>query len=173
MTEQHGVSRPPLDRDLLGLYLSDHLTGATAGLSRAQQMADAYRDREIGPQLRVIADQLEGERDLLVTVIEELGLNRRRHRQALAWAMEHLGRLKLNKRLFSTSPLTVHLELELLRSAVNGKVGLWETLVDLSGELGLDRLEFADLVERAADQSQTLTELHGAIRGQTFRAAAG
>ena len=164
------MSHPGLDRDLLGLYLSDHLTGATAALSRAQQMADAYSDREVGPELRALAEQLEDERDLLVRLIEELGLNRRRHRQVLAWATEHLGRLKLNGRLLTTSPLTVHLELELMRSAVNGKAGLWETLADLSDELGLERLQFEQLEDQATSQSHTLAELHGAIRGQTFRA---
>jgi hypothetical protein len=157
--------------DLLGLYLSDHLTGATGGLNRAQRMADAYGDG-LGPQLRAFAAELEEERDHLTRLVDELGLRQRRHRQALAWAAEHLGRLKLNGRLFSTSPLTLQLELELLRSAVNGKVGLWETLVELSDELDLEPSVYEQLADQALRQSEMLATLHGTVRGRTFRLGA-
>ncbi|HLS44182.1 MAG TPA: hypothetical protein VK045_01995 [Ornithinicoccus sp.] len=159
--------RDTLDMDLLGLYLSDHLTGATGGLYRARRMADDYGD-ELG-QLRTFAAELEEERDLLARLIDDLGLRQRRHRQALAWAAEHLGRLKLNGRLFSTSPMTVHLELELLRAAVNGKAGLFETLVELSDELGLDPATYQHLADRALRQSEMLAGLHATVRGSTFR----
>src|SRR5690625_7767306 len=42
---------PHLERDILGLYLSDHLTGSTAGLERAERMASAYADTDFGQEI--------------------------------------------------------------------------------------------------------------------------
>ena len=159
---------PSIDGDLLSLYLSDHLTGATAGRSRIERMAGAYGEGELGPDLRRLAAQIGEEHTLLQDLIGELGLSRRPHRQALAWLAEHAGRLKLNKRLLSTSPLTVVLELELMRTAVVGKLGGWQTLVELAPELDLDRSRFETLVERAKDQAATLERLHAQVRGPAF-----
>lgn len=38
---------PALDRDLLELYLNDHLTGATAGRARIRHMVQEYADLPI------------------------------------------------------------------------------------------------------------------------------
>lgn len=160
---------PSIEGDLLNLYLSDHLTGATAGRSRIERMADAYDDGELGPDLRRLAVQIGEEYTLLRDLISELGLRQHPHRQALAWLAEHAGRLKLNKRLLSTSPMTVVLELELMRSAVVGKLGGWQTLAELAPDLGLDRSRFETLAERAKDQAATLERLHAQVRGPAFR----
>ena len=40
-----------IDGKLLGLYLSDHLTGATAGVSRIQRMAEAFADTPVSAEL--------------------------------------------------------------------------------------------------------------------------
>ncbi len=159
---------PQIERDLLGLYLSDHLTGATAGLSRLERMVGAYGDTDLGPDLERLAEQVSQERTLLQALIDEFGLRQRPHRQALAWLAEHAGRLKLNKRLLSTSPMTVVLELELMRSAVVGKLGGWQTLAELAPELDLDKSRFEAFAERAKGQLATLERLHAQVRGPAF-----
>jgi hypothetical protein len=51
---------------------------------------------------------------------------------------ELVGRLKLNGRLFQTSPLTPLLELELLASGLRGKRSGWRTMREWAIELELD-----------------------------------
>jgi UDP-glucose 4-epimerase len=165
-----GASVPPgVDRELLGLYLSDHLTGATAGLGRIERMVRDYGDLPQHAELAELSAQIRRERELYVRLLGELGLPRRRHRQLLAGVAERLGRLKLNGRVVSRSPLSVVLETELMRSAVVGKLGGWQTLEEHAGELGLDPQQFHDLGELVQRQLATLDRLHEYARRRAFR----
>ncbi|WP_345750341.1 NAD-dependent epimerase/dehydratase family protein [Microbacterium rhizophilus] len=175
-----GVAQPPadssahrvpadLERDILGLYLSDHLTGATAGADRFDRMAKAYRDTDLGPDLARIAREVRAERTFLKDLISTLELRRRPYRQAAAWAAEKVGRLKTNGRPLG-SPMTPLLEIEVMRSALVGKLGGWETLAELAPDLGLPRRMFTDLVDRAREQVATLDRLHAHVVPEAFRA---
>jgi nucleoside-diphosphate-sugar epimerase len=157
-----------LERDILGLYLSDHLTGATAGVARFQRMARAYADTDLGPDLRRIAAEVRDERVFLRDLIASLELPRRRHRQALAWLAEKAGRLKTNGRPLG-SPMTPVLETEIMRGAVMGKLGAWETLAELSDDLGLPADMFTALAERTREQAAILERLHRRIVPGAFR----
>src|SRR5690606_2402976 len=145
----HRVPRH-LERDILGLYLSDHLTGATAGLERAERMAAAYADTDFGEELERVALEIREERELLKELIDSLELRRRPYRQAAAWVAEKAGRLKLDERP-GGSPMTPLLESELMRSAVMGKLGLWQGLAERSDDLGLPTPPFEALAQQARD----------------------
>lgn len=157
-----------LERELLGLYLSDHLTGATAGAARIRRMATGFADTDIGPELARLADEIASERAFLRQLIPSLELRRRPYRQAVSWLAERIGRLKTNGRV-TGSPMTPVLELELMRGAVVGKAGAWETLEELAPELGLPPETFRDLADRARAQADTLQRLHARVRGDAFR----
>lgn len=165
----HPSVPPEVDRHLLGLYLSDHLTGATAGLGRIERMVGDYADLPLHAELVEVAAQIRAERELYVRLLRELGLPRRRHRQLLAGVAERVGRLKLNGRVVERSPMSVVLEAELMRSAVVGKLGGWQTLEEHAGELGLDPAQFRELAERAQRQLATLDRLHEHARRRAFR----
>jgi len=167
-----GSDTRKIDRDLLGLYLSDHLTGATGGTSRIERMARSYADTGLGPELSSLATEIAGARRELAELIDRLDLPSRPHRQAAAWVAEHAGRLKLNGRLFSRSPLSVVLELEIMRSAVAGQLGLWQAMVDLAPDLGLERAPFEELAERSSGFQTRLERLHELARVSAFRADA-
>ena len=160
---------PHLERDILGLYLSDHLTGSTAGLERAERMASAYADTDFGQELERVALEIREERELLKDLIDSLELRRRPHRQAAAWVAEKAGRLKINERP-EGSPMTPLLESELMRSAVMGKLGLWQTLTELSPDLGLPAPLFEALAQQARDQAETYERVHQHIIGKVLRA---
>ncbi|WP_203135236.1 NAD-dependent epimerase/dehydratase family protein [Microbacterium sp. JZ31] len=175
-----GVVQPPahssghrvpagLERDILGLYLSDHLTGATAGVDRLERMAKAYKDTDLGPALDGLWKEVRGERAFLKDLIESLGLRRRPYRQAAAWVAEKAGRLKTNGRPLG-SPMTPVLEIDLMRGAVIGKLGGWETLAELAPDLGLPRQVFTDLAEQAREQAALLGRLHAEVVPEAFRA---
>ncbi|KQY98584.1 epimerase [Microbacterium sp. Root53] len=173
-----GPAQPPADspghrlpatlqRDILGLYLSDHLTGATAGVARFRRMAKAYADTDLGPDLARLAEEVGRERVFLKDLVDTLEVPRRPHRQALAWLGEKAGRLKTNGRPLG-SPMTPVLETELMRGAVMGKKGVWETLAALAPDLGLPAETFTALAERAEEQAAVLGRLHRHIVREAF-----
>ncbi len=158
-----------IDGELLSLYLSDHLTAAVAGSERIGRMADDFVDTPVYGQLSALADDIRSERAFLGDLIDALGTRRRPHRQAASWVMERLGRLKGNKRVVSRSPMTIVVETELMRSAALGRLGLWQTLEELAGELGLERATFSHLASRAHGQVEVLGEVHAWARARAFR----
>lgn len=168
--DRPGAHRLParLQRDILGLYLSDHLTGATAGVDRAARMAKAYGDTAHGPELARLARQLREERAFLHELIGTLELRRRPYRQVAAWAAEKAGRLKVNGRV-TGSPMTPVLELELMRGAVTAKLGCWQVLGTLAFDLGMPRQVFDDLAVQARMQRETLERIHAAVAPEAFR----
>lgn len=157
-----------IDEKLLGLYLSDHLTGATAGLGRIERMAKDFADTPVHPELDALAAEIRKERDQLRELIHQLGIRQRPHRQAAAWLAERAGRLKLNGRVLSRSPMTLVLESELMRAAVLAKIGGWQTLEALAPELGLEASTFTGLAEKGRTQIASLDRVHEHARSNAF-----
>ena len=158
-----------IDADLLGLYLSDHLSGATAGVARSERMAEAYADTPVAAELARFSTALRRERKVLRGLMDELGVRERPHRQAAAWLLERAGRLKLNGRVVHRSPMTMVMEAELMRAAVLGKLGGWQTLEELAPDLGLQPATFAALAADARSQIEDLSRVHEHARRAAFR----
>lgn len=156
-------------RKLLELYLSDHLTGATAGRDRIERMANDFVDTPVFAQIASVSVEIRAERALLKNIIHDLGLAQKPYRQAAAATVERVGRLKGNGRVVRRSPMTLLLETELMRSAVIGKAGVWETLRDNSEMLGLDPEVFSALVEAIDHQVELLSEVHAYARNTAFQ----
>jgi hypothetical protein len=159
-----------VDRVLLQSYLSDHLAGAEGGSARFGRMADAYAGTPIGPALARIAREVADERAWLHATAERLDVRPSTLKRVGAAVAERAGRLKPNGRLTHPSPLTAVLELDLMRSAVVGKRGVWETLEIWADELSLDPARLRRLVARADEQAATLTRLGKVAREQAFAA---
>lgn len=159
-----------LDRVLLQSYLSDHLAGAEGGSARFRRMADAYAETPIGPELARIAREVAEERDWLDATAEALDVRPSTVKRVGVAVAERVGRLKPNGRLTHPSPLTAVLELDLMRSAVVGKRGVWETLEIWADELSLDRDRLRQLVAGADEQAAALTRLGTIAREQAFAA---
>jgi hypothetical protein len=92
--------------DLLPIYLNDHLAASTGGRELARRAAGANRDTEFGPFLIDLAAQVDADRDQLLNVMAALEVGEDRLKVGAGWAAEKVGRLKLNGRLLSYSPLT-------------------------------------------------------------------
>ena len=126
--------------DLLAIYLTDHLAGATGGSNRMRSLADHERSASDGATLATIASEIEQDRQTLVRVLDAAGVSPRRYKMAAAWLVERAGLLKSNGS-FRRSPLTSVIELEFLRMGVTGKISLWESLqhTDLRDRVRLRR----------------------------------
>lgn len=168
-TDVAGKISEKFTRDLLDLYLSDHLTGSTAGANRLERMARDYVDTPRFAELSRLAAEVRAERTFLRNLIDDLGVRRRRHRQAAAWVGERVARLKTDGRVVKRSPMTLLLETELMRSAVHGKIGGWQTLQANAELLGMDPKIFADLFAASERQISTLDEIHRYARTRALR----
>jgi ribosomal protein L30/L7E len=160
------------DTELLGIYLNDHLTGATVGVDRAQSLvrAEAERDPALADTLRPVVDEIAEDRAHLLRIMRSLDVPVRRYRMVAGHLAERVGRLKANGRLVRRSPLTPMLELELLRLGVEGKAAGWRTLRRLADtDARLDTKQLDDLLDRAERQRDTLEQLRLRQIEETFR----
>jgi hypothetical protein len=144
----------------LGIYLNDHLAGATAGLEVARRLrASNEGDREFGPALGEICAEIEEDREKLKSVMDQLEVGESRVKPTAAVIGERLGRLKLNGQLRGYSPLSRLEELEMLQTGVVGKRLLWRALERThAGELSA--IDLGALAERATEQLRRLEALH-------------
>jgi len=150
----------PAASNLLGIYLNDHLAGATAGTELARRMARSHRGREDGGPLNRLATEIAQDRSALLNIMAALGVTVRAYKVGAAWIGEKAGRLKFNGRLLSRSPLSDLEELEILRLGVEGKAAGRRTLrarADTDARLDAGRLD--ELISRASSQVEELEEL--------------
>lgn len=159
---------PPVDLRLVRTYLSDHLMGASGVISRVGWMVERYAGTSAEPVLQRLLDELRQERRVVRGLADHLGVRLSSWKPAAAVAAEHAGRLKPNGRLVQRSPLSLHLELEALRSGIAGKRSLWATLEVWSETLRLDRERLAGLRRQADDQVRAVDGLAERVRTVAF-----
>ena len=127
------------------------------GVELARRALKENRDNEYGRFLATLAKEIAEDRRTLVELMERLALPRSKVKAPVAWALEKIGRLKLNGRFRGYSPLSRLIELEGLASGIEAKRAMWLTLVQVEasdarlGEFGLE-----SLAARADDQRQRL-----------------
>ena len=154
-TERHS------EQDLLGVYLNDHLASATAGLELVRRMAaSAEPGSETAAVVTRLANEITADRSALITMMAAVGVKIRGYKVLAARAGEKAGRLKLNGRMLSRSPLSALEETEMLRLGVEGKATGWRTLqVVAQQDSRLDTDQLDELLARANRQSDTLEGL--------------
>ncbi len=147
--------------DLLGIYLNDHLAGATGGVQLARRSAAAHRGQPAdSAALQRLASEVGEDRAELLRIMTALGIAPRAYKIYAGWIGERAGRLKLNGHLLSRSPLSSLEELELLRLAVEGKAAGWRTLRTLAdSDRRLDAARLDELIARARRQAELLEQL--------------
>jgi hypothetical protein len=138
---------------LLATYLNDHLAGATAARELARRSASSNRGSVLGEFLSGLAEEIEEDRDALLAVMSELQIGVDRIKVLGGWTIEKLGRLKLNGRVLSYSPLSPLLELEGLLLGIHGKLALWLALKEIGAdEPARATIDLAGLAARAERQ---------------------
>ena len=164
-----GADTGQIEYRVLGIYLNDHLAGATAGTALARRVARTHRAQGQGGQLKHLAVEVAQDRDALIGMMMALGIPIRAYKVCAAWVGEKAGRLKFNGRLLARSPLSDLEELELLRLGVEGKAAGWRTLRTLAyTDRRLDSGNLDELVSRARRQADLLEELRVRAVGQVI-----
>ena len=146
--------------DLLGIYLNDHLAGATGGLELARRVARSHRGPGAGAAVQRLAAEVAQDRAALEDIMGALGIPVPAYKVYAAWIGEKVARLKLNGYLLTRSPLSGLEELEMLRLGVEGKAAGWRTLRVLAEtDKRLDPGRLDELISRARRQADLLEEL--------------
>lgn len=149
-----------MNSGLLGIYLNDHLAGATFGVGLARRLAGRYRHSVRGADLETIAEEIAQDRRSLLDIMHTLQVAPRQYKVYGGQAAERLSRLKPNGLLNRRSGLSTVIDLETLRLGVEGKSLVWRTLLTVApGDDRLDEARLEDLLERARRQIDTLESL--------------
>ena len=155
--------------DLLGIYLNDHLAGATGGVELARRVAGSSRGPGDSRAVQGLAAEVAQDRAALEEIMAALGIPVRAYKVYAAWIGEKAARLKLNGRLLARSPLSSLEELEVLRLGVEGKAAGWRTLRVLAKtDTRLDQGRLDELISRARRQADLLEELRVRAAGQVI-----
>lgn len=160
----------PSPEELLGIYLNDHLTGASVGVELARRSAKGQLAAHRRAELSLLAEEVEEDRGSLVRLMTSLGVPVQKHRVAAGWAVEKLGRLKPNGTWVHRSPLSDVIELESLRLGVEGKLCLWRLLRQLANtDTQISVVDLDDLEQRASAQIEMLEAMRREA-GEALRA---
>ena len=76
------------DASMLGIYLNDHLAGATAGAELAHRTARSSGDGQDSGTLRRLAAEIAQDRAALLDIMAALGIKVRRYKVGAAWVGE-------------------------------------------------------------------------------------
>ena len=157
---------------LLGIYLNDHLAGATVALELARRSAARNKGNEVGRFLDALQAEVAEDRETLRSIMGTLGIAESQAKRAAGWLAEKVGRLKLNGRLVGYSPLSRVEELEALCLGVEGKLSLWRTLkLTREAEGRLAGVDLERLVQRAEAQRAELERLRVTAAAEAFGGA--
>jgi hypothetical protein len=149
--------RPRRVDDFLRIYMNDQLALGVAWREVARRAQRANAGTELGDALARVATEIAEDVDTFESIMRRLELPVSRVKPRLAIVAERFGRLKLNGRVRSYSPLSRFAELDFLVMGIEGKKILWANLRDLGGLADrLPDVAFDALIERAQGQRDAL-----------------
>jgi hypothetical protein len=155
--------------DHLETYLQDHRAGAEMGSDLARRMHSENEGTPYEEFLAHLAEEIEEDVTSLEQVMERLGVDRSLLKTATAKVGEKVARLKPNNHLTGYSPLSRVLEFEGLRSGVQGKLALWDSLMEIAPfDERIDPDEIAQLITRAESQLKGLRVHHRLAAREAF-----
>jgi hypothetical protein len=156
-----------MDPRYLGIYLNDHLAGATALLALLDRAIEGEAGGERGPFLVRLRGELAADRDTLKAVMTANGVRAQRPKLVAAWLAEKPGRLKFNGHLLRRSPLTPLVELETLAIGVESTAQLWRVLRAQATTDG-PAARFDELIARAERQRADVETQRLAVAAAVF-----
>lgn len=161
-------AQPRVDRRKVAVYLDDHLAGAAAAIRRMRRTARTLAGTPAGALVDQVADEVTEEKAELVAMIRDLGLRRTGVKQMLARVGEVAALVKHDGPLGRSRSMNTLLEVELLRSGVMGKRGLWQTLEENAEALGVDGVRARYFTERSERQIGVLDDVHAFVRARAL-----
>jgi hypothetical protein len=158
-----------VNEKLVRIYLQDHHAGSTTGLELARRIHGNNKGNEYGEAMAKIVDEIAADKKVLEGIMDDLGFGSDTIKDVGAWALEKVGRLKMNGQISGYSPLSRLIELEGLMTGITGKIGLWVALLQIAPDeprLDIERLE--RLRERGESQRETVEQLRERAAREAF-----
>ena len=156
----------------LGIYLNDQLALGTLWRELARRAQRNNSGTELGEALARVSAAIAEDVETFQQIMRRLGIRVDPVKIGLAVGAERLGRLKLNGRLGTYSPLSRFVELDFLAMGIEGKKILWATLRDLAGLASrLPDVDFDHLIERAERQRADIEPFRARSGTDAFAAA--
>ncbi|MFC5801968.1 hypothetical protein [Streptomyces formicae] len=147
----------------LGIYLNDHLAGATAGVELSRRIAREHRASACARETQGLADEIDQDRRSLRALMDSLDVKPRHYKICGGWVAEKAARFKPNGRIHRRAGLSDLVEFETLRLGIQGKQQMWQALVPVAAETDrVDAPALERLIDRARSQMATVDALHDA-----------
>lgn len=148
-----GSGETPLNLDILGTYLNDHLAGSVAALELADRLTQISRGTERERVFVALKADIKEDQESLKRLLAGLGGKESKARKAAAWLTEKIGEIKLEVDDTGNGQLRLLEALETLALGIQGKMGLWRALGAASARAPeLRQLDFPQLERRASEQ---------------------
>jgi hypothetical protein len=158
--------------DYLSTYLQDHRAGAEGGSDLARRLYEQNKGTQYEEFCAHLAEEIEEDVMVLEQIMDRFDVDRPALKAAVAKVGETLSRLKPNEQLTGYSPLSRVLEFEGLRSGVQGKLSMWDALMEVAPfDNRLDQEELGRLIVRAEAQLKGLRVHHRLAAREAFAAA--
>lgn len=141
-----------MNDELLRIYLNDHLAGSVEAVELIEHFLASNPDSTLDSFLKQLLADIKQDQEVLRDVRKRVGGTESRMKDAMAWLLDKLSRLKLNE--WSEHKDLSRLEkLEELVLGVRGKLALWASLeaVCRSSDRFSD-VDFQSLKQRAQQQ---------------------
>jgi hypothetical protein len=152
------------------VYLNDHLAGSVAALELLDALAGRVHGTPAEQVLRTVRVEVAADQDVLRAVLDKVGGDESRLKQAAAWLSEKLGQAKFVVAGHRYPDLDVLEGLETLALGIQGKAALWRALGAVAAESPrLSSFQFSSLEARARAQYDQLEQ----VRLSAARAALG
>ena len=137
----------------LEVYLNDHLGGATGACEIARNAVDKLAASPHRNFMSEFQRQVDEDRATLEQMITAVGGSPNPVKQAGAWLMEKLSRIKLSPGGLGSEEMSALLTIETLCIGVEGKICLWVALQEIAGDIPeLNAFDFGELLNRAKSQ---------------------
>jgi hypothetical protein len=155
--------------DYIETYLQDHRAGAEAGSDLARRLYEENKGTQYEAFLADLAEQIEEDLMVLEQIMDRFDVERPALKAAVAKIGERFSRLKPNDQLTGYSPLSRVLEFEGLRAGVQGKLSMWDALLEVTPfDARLDPEELGQLIARAESQLKGLRVHHRLAAREAF-----
>ena len=158
-------SRTTDGRRALIAYLRDHLTGSDAAIHLVHQLAQSHRDAPEGAVFASLYDQLEADRDVVRSLLADLGASSRSIKRLAG----NVAGIALRGGDGAPGDLSLFRALEGLAVGIQGKRCLWRAAQSLSPAVRpRGPRSFTDLEDDAVAQWEAVERLRLAYAPRTF-----
>lgn len=140
-------------KELLKVYLNDHLAGSAAAIDLVEKIRAENEGTALASFLAGLGPEVEADKATLETVMERLGVPTSELKQLAGKVLEKLSRLRLNDRITGGPAVTQLMELEMLSLGIEGKLALWRSLQQVApARPELEEFDLPTLADRAVEQ---------------------